>query len=250
MLGLCGVEMAATFRDECIAQHAFCRHVEVFGVTDKSFEIRVRELLRFDQVMQIRGRVVTHRLEIERLQDAQHFERRDALVVRRQLPHAKPAERHGDRRDPRWLVLPQVIKCDEAVQRVEPRHQLCANFTTVECTDALGRNDGQRARVVCILKPVAGVRRLSARQKGGRGGGVLSEQRRFGCPLRCNDRRDRKSVARIMDRRLQCGSERALAVRAHEHLPSGQRAGNGDRFNPLLRARLESAGHECIARHA
>ena len=57
-------------------------------VADVPREIGVRELLRLDEMMQIRRRVVPHRLEIVRLEDLEHLERRDALVVRRQLPDA------------------------------------------------------------------------------------------------------------------------------------------------------------------
>ena len=96
------------------------------AIADESIEVGVGELLRLDEVMQVRRRVVPHRLEVVWLENAQHLERGDALVVRRQLPHAIAAERNRDRRHPGGGVLLQIVERDEAVERGESRDDALA----------------------------------------------------------------------------------------------------------------------------
>jgi hypothetical protein len=78
--------MAAPFRDELVFSIRDAGMSRWSASPTNRVEIGVRQLLRLDQVMQIRRRVVPHRLEMVRLEDAQHLERGDPLVVRRQLP--------------------------------------------------------------------------------------------------------------------------------------------------------------------
>ena len=120
------IHATASLGDELVGQHLLGGHVEMVRVADEPIEVGIGELLRLDEVMQVRRRVVPHRLEVVRLEDAQHLERRDALVVRRQLPHAVAAERHRDRRHPVGCVLLQVVERDEAVERRQSRDDALA----------------------------------------------------------------------------------------------------------------------------
>lgn len=74
-LSLACIEVTAALGDKRIRQHLRGWHVEMVRVRNKPIEVGVRELLRLDEVMKIRGRVVFHRLQVVRLEDAEHLER-------------------------------------------------------------------------------------------------------------------------------------------------------------------------------
>ena len=101
-------------------------------VADEAREIGVRQLLRLDEMMEIRRRVEAHRLEIVRIENAQHLERRDALVVRRKLPDAIALEHRRDGRHPRRLVLLQIVDREKAAELLNSRDELLAECAAVE----------------------------------------------------------------------------------------------------------------------
>ncbi|CAA9355011.1 MAG: hypothetical protein AVDCRST_MAG40-3105 [uncultured Gemmatimonadaceae bacterium] len=183
------------------------------------------------------------------LEDAQHLERRDALIVRRQLPDAIAAERHRDGCHAVRRVLAEVVEREEAVQRGEPRDDALAEGAAVEGPDAAVGDALQRARVVGIPEPLAGLRCPAAGEEGRRGRWVSLEQRRLVRPLRGDDRGDGEAIACIPDRRLQQLRERAAPVGAHEQVPSRERAGDRHGHDALLRPGAEAARLERLARH-
>src|SRR6476619_699121 len=101
-------------------------------VAHEAREVRVREFLRLDEMMEIRRRVEAHRLEIVRIENAQHLERGDSLIVRRQLPHAIALERRRDGRNPRRLILLQIVDSEKATELLNARDELLAERAAVE----------------------------------------------------------------------------------------------------------------------
>src|SRR5690349_23178264 len=102
------------------------------GIADKPVEISVSELLCFDEKMQIRRRVLPHRFEIIRLENAEHLERGDSLIIGRQLPHAISVKRHRDWCHPVRRILAHVIERDETLQLGQSVNDAPAYRATVE----------------------------------------------------------------------------------------------------------------------
>ena len=208
--------MAAPLLDEFIREELLRLHVEMICVSDEAVEVCVRELLRLDEMMQVRGRIVAHRLQVVWLEYPQHFESGDALIVRRQLPDAVTLERNRDRRDPARSIPLEIVQREEPFQLTESRDDALTDRPSIESCDAAIGNRLQRSRIVRIAKPFAGLWRASSGQERRCRTRVLLEKVGLVRPLRCNDRRDRKSIPCIFDRRIQRLRQRVSTVSADQ----------------------------------
>src|ERR1051325_6768415 len=97
---------------------AWCGSIRARGAATKrassSARVGERELLCLDQEMQVWSGMVPHGTEVVRLDQAQHLERRHALIVGRQLPHAISLEGDGNRLDPFGPMLAPIVEGEVA----------------------------------------------------------------------------------------------------------------------------------------
>jgi hypothetical protein len=200
-------------------------------------------------MVQVRRRIVSHGREVERLQDAQHFQRGDPLVARREFPHAIAAERHRDRRDPVGGVAAQIVERDESTHCLEMIDDALSDGAAVERGDAAVGDHLQRACEIRVAEPLPRVRRASVAEVRRRRPLVAPEEVGLVAPLLGDDGRDREAVARVGDGGLQRLGESTGAMRAQEQVPSGECAGDGDGHRALLRAFAEAARLQRFAGH-
>ena len=218
-------------------------------VADVVLDVRVRELLRFDQVMEIRRRVVAHRLEVVGLEQTKHLERRNALAVGRQLPQAIALVRHRHRLHPVGLVRGKVFRRQEPAELLHARRDLLSERSAVQMLRAALRNLAHRRGKIGVPEPLTrfGCARALEQERRGRTGIALQQIDFFG-PVVRDDWRDREPFVRDANRRRQRLCEREGAVLLEQRRPPGQRARHRDRLDALRNARPPARGQR-LARH-
>jgi len=171
-------------------------------------------------------------VQLERLEQVQHLQHREALGRRRRLVDRDVAIGALDRLGPARGLRLEVGLGEEAVVGLAPAHQLLADVAPVEAMPAVTGDRFERASEVGVPEHRA----------------VLQQDRRrlrallqVGCrkppPVR-QPLGHREAVARIADRALQAAGERQAAVGGMRLGPARHRAGHG-----------EGAGQHALVRH-
>ena len=78
-------------------EHPAHRQLGCFGIADIAKDVGVGQLLGFDLNVQGARRIQSKLAQVELLHDVEHFERADALHVRRQFVNRPAAVRRGNR---------------------------------------------------------------------------------------------------------------------------------------------------------
>src|SRR6266581_4482210 len=117
-----------------------------------------RELLRLDQEVQVWSGIVPHGTQVVRLDQAQHLERRHALIVGRQLPHAISLEGYGNRLDPFGPMLAQIVEREVAAELRHAGDDPLAQLAAVQRGGSLRSDQPQAPGEIGIREPLALVR--------------------------------------------------------------------------------------------
>ncbi len=112
--GATRIEQTTPSLNEFFGEQVVGRNRHLLRVPDPAGQIGEGQLLGFDQVVEVLRRVVAHGGEVERLEDAQHLQRRDTLPVGRQLPDPIALVVDGDRPNPLHPVRRQIIQREKA----------------------------------------------------------------------------------------------------------------------------------------
>ena len=248
--GDAGVDQAAARVHEAGAQQRHRVDLHVLGVRDVPVQVGEGQLLHLDQVVEVVGGVVPHPLEVHRLQQLEHLQRRDPLPRRRQLPNRVAPEVRAQRLDPARLVRGQVFQREEPAQRRQPVHQLAAQRPAVEHAGALVGDPLEGARQVRVREPLTRMGGPFSVDQVGRAGPLVTGQL-FGRarPLARDHRRHGKAFARDPDRGCQHLRQIQLAVAGHQRVPPGDRTRHRDGFGPAPRHSVMTSGAERLHRH-
>jgi hypothetical protein len=158
--------------------------------------------------------------QVERLEQVQHLEHREALGRRRRLVDRDAAIAADDRLAPARLLCLEVRGGEEAVVGPRPAHQLLRHLALVEAVPAVARDRFQRARKVGIPEHCAV---LEEDRRGFRA--LLQLGTRDGAPMR-EPRRHREAVAGIADRAVEAALQGQPPVRGVRLGPARHGAGH------------------------
>ena len=243
------IDVAAPLGDERLGENCLRREREEVRVTGVPREIGVRELLRLDEQVQIRRGVMSQRFEIIGFEDLEHLEYRDPLIVRGQLPHPIALEVHRDRRHPRRRVFPEVVHRDESAKLLDAIHDALSERAPIQRGRPLGGDLTQRAGVVRIREPVAGLRRHAVAQEGRACARVAAKEVRLARPVSRDHGRDDEAIVGVADRGRDRLRERDRPVLVEQRLPAGERARDRDRLDATRDVRGAAAPQQLLACH-
>src|SRR5712691_7871735 len=99
-------------------------------------------------MMQVGRRVVAHRLEVVRLENTQHLQRRDALAVRRQLPHSVPVEGNREWLHPISPMSAEILERQETAQLPHAIDNPAPQLAAIEDARTLRGHQPERLREV------------------------------------------------------------------------------------------------------
>ena len=186
--------------DRRVGQHVLDGHVGHHRIGDEGVAHRVGETarLRHHVVALDRQRIGAERAEA--VEDAQHDQRDDALVVRRHLVEVGAAVLDRDRLDVGRLLRGEVFHRVEAAEFAQLRHHVGGDLAGVEGIAALGRDGAQRLAELGELHDLADLRRAATGQQMLAGTGVpfqlVGELR----PVVTDARRDDVTALGVLDR--------------------------------------------------
>ena len=204
-------------------------------VGDVRRAIGERDPLRLDERVEIRRRLISHRLQVESLEDVQHLEDRRALGVRRELVHVVSAVPRRDRLDPVRRVLGEIALVEQPVALFHVRDNGAGDRTLVEGVAAAGGNRLERRRQVGVGEHLARPRRMASGKERGRRHRIGRELPLAVLPLSADDLGHRIAVLRVPNRRRHRLRHRDGAVLRQQLRPAFDDARNGDREHAGIR---------------
>ena len=218
-----GIHEAAALVGVGLRDQPLDRHVGEARVADVAVAVVIGELLGLHHEMDVVGAEERLAVQLERLEQVQHLEHREALGRRRRLVDRHVAIGADDRLAPARALRREIAGGEEAVVGRRPAHQLLRHLAVVEAVPAVARDSLERAREVGFFSTGPGWRKIA------RGfGALLQLGARDVAPLG-EPRRHREAVARIADRAVQAARQRQAAVGGMRLGPARHRAGHGER---------------------
>ena len=169
--------------------------------------------------------------------DVQHFERRNALAVRRKLIDRPAAIGRRNGIDPLAFVFGEVVGGHRAAVQRRGGDNLARNLSFIEGVPAMGRELAIGGCQIVVAKQFAGNRHTAADEKCLRGWRVGGERLLAVAPVRADHFAYGKSAFGICDRRSEQIAERLASKSFQQLVPSVDRAGYRHRMNTLLRHR-------------
>ena len=116
---------------------------------------------------------MTHRRDVEALEDVQHLEGDDALRAGRHLVHVDAAVAGADGLDPVGGVVGQILRGEEAVARLHVGGDGLRDRAGVERVLAVARDEFQAAGQARVGEDLAHHRRRAVGQEGAGRGRIL-----------------------------------------------------------------------------
>ena len=217
-----------------VVQHLLGRHFHRLALGDVLVGVGESQLHRLDlQVLRIRS-VDRHAGEVELLQDAERYQRRDALPVRRNLVQRVAAVVAADRLDPLGLEVGEILGRDGAAVGRRKLLDRLRDLAAIESLALALGDQPQRARRGLELEQLAHFGRPAPGQGALGKAGELAEFRGGVGPLLLHH--DRQQVAALgdLDGRLQQVGKRQLAELFAQRHPGADGAGHGDRIETAL----------------
>ena len=175
------------------------------AIREKRRAVGKRDLLGFGDRVQIVGGVVAERLDLEALEDVEHFERDEALGARRHFEHVCTAVVGADGFDPLRLVIGEVAFIEQPISCAHVGDDGAGDGAFVELIAAALGDELESPGQPWVGEDLAVLRRLTVGQEGcGRGRILRQPLRRIG-PVVRHDLLHGEPVARVFDRGLQRG---------------------------------------------
>ena len=196
------LDQRAALRRVVLREQRLQRNLRELRIGVVTRAVLERELLGLDEQVQVLGAAEAHGLEVVALEDVEHLQRRDALPVRRQLPHVVAAVVSGHRLDPFGAVRGQVGRGEVAA--VGAHVGVDASARCRPCRTHRGRLRRSRSSVLArrIAEDLALGRRAAVGHEGLGEAGYFCSVARVARPAFGDDLGHRKAVARVGDRRL------------------------------------------------
>jgi len=199
----------------------------VIGVPEVAVPVRVCELERFDQHVEVVGRLGREAGHVERLDEVQRLKEREALGRRRGLEHGAVPIGRGDGPLPARGVPGEVVAGEEAPAHGDVLDDTAGHLPLVEGLRALGGQPGQAPPQVRLAQhraragpfPAGGVDPVPLR--------ILDERCALGNRLG-QQVRHREPVTGQGDGRLQELGQGPAPEPVGERAPAGDRPGHGD----------------------
>ena len=161
------------------------------------------ELHGFDLQVQAFDGIRGGATEIEMFQDTERDQRRDALAIGRNFMHAITAISLADRFDPVRLVRGQIIEIQCTPACGTESGDALREGAAIERFSAGARDFRQGVGLFGKPEQFADTRGAATAHEGLREAGLILQARDLRFPLRGDNRRNRKSVACIVDGRLE-----------------------------------------------
>ena len=158
-----------------LGEHPADRHFRNFRIANVTKHVGVRELFSFDLNVQRARSIQSKLFQVELLHDIEHFERADALHVRRQLVNRPAAVRRGNRIHPFARIVGKILRGERAAVLRGQRQQALGNFSAIKSVAASLRDLSQRPGEIGIAKDLAHARRPVGNQKCLRGGFIIPQ---------------------------------------------------------------------------
>ena len=181
--------------------------------------------------MQIVGRIVPHRLEVEPFHDVQHLERDQALRVGGHLVNCVPSicRRYGI--DPAGIEFFEVSEGEKPTEFFRSTDDPGGDLALVESITPGGRYLAEDSGKIRRTEYLSVSRRDTVPQIRSRGSFIEKQQFFRGSPLAGDDLGYGKTNGGIFDRGFEKPRHRKLPVTAMELEPACDCAGHGDGLN-------------------
>ena len=200
-----------------------------------ALEVRVGQLHGFDSLVEFFPAERAARSGRELLHDVQHFERRHALAVGRQLVDTPSAVGDGDGLDPFRRKISEVLGGHRAAKFPRRRQDRFGNFTGVVGARTARREEAQGFGDIGIFEHLSGFGSFITLQENPPGLRIFFQLGFSGAvPVHANHFLDGKSVARVKDG----GGKEFFPTHTPEacmqFVPSLDRARHGHRIDSFL----------------
>ena len=219
-------------------------------VGDVRCKVRERELLRFNEVVEVFGAVVPHGGEIVTPEDPEHLEGRHSLAARREFPQRVLPEVGRYRAYPARFVGREVLSDQEPTELGEPVDQRPSEVARIEGRRSTLRDQAEALSDLGITEPLTRSRSPRSVHEVGSDGAFVTPQlvhRRV--PLARDDWGYREALFGDSDRRGEHVLQRHRAVALHQGAPTRDGAGYSDRARTRLRNIVVTRGLDRFARH-
>ncbi len=216
-----------------LAQHLLDRYVHEVAVRHVAVAIHPRQAHGLDFQMNTLCAVGRMPFEIEMPQHVEGDKGGYPMSVRRQFDDVVSSEACRERLNPVRLRPRKIVKRQKSALGLEMAYDVVGDFSEVEAVPPMPGNDAQRFRQGRITHHLSR-----------RGSSVAAQQMHpstfaqvqpvgFAGPVRCHSRRDRGSVFRDADCRLQGLGQRNGPKTFQEFAPPVDGAGNRDRVDAV-----------------
>ena len=204
-------------------------------IADVTRQIHQRQLHRLNREVQPGNGVGRVAADIKLFEDAQRNQRSDPLAVGRQLLDRSAGKRLRQHADPVGAMSVEILQRQRGVMLAGEGDHLLRQLAAIKTLSVAFGDRLQRVGLCRIAKQFASARRPAVGRKTCAKAGLMLELVETALPEFGDQRRDRKTVARVVDGRLCQRGQRQGAEALRQRRPGRYRARHGDRFPADLR---------------